>query len=170
MSHIISVATHISQILEKSNNTLLARGPTVATVMTMTRSRAGGMVRIRSIHGATSSPGTEQAGSLFKRALETHCECFHIKNLSTHLSSQSPGLTVDQTLHKLTVVGSHVLQSSSLDFLKDEVTSIYLPKLLGLAIVQQIPVIAPDTSIISSLTHKILTEELGKSVVVVVHP
>jgi hypothetical protein len=87
-----------------------------------------------------------------------------------HLSSRSPGLSVDQTLHILTIVGSHALQSSSLDFLKNEVTSIYLLKLLGLAIVQQIPMIALDTSIISSLTHKILTEELGKSVVVVVHP
>jgi hypothetical protein len=136
MSHIISAATHIPQILEESSNTLLVRGPMVATVTTMTRSRARGMVRIRSIHGATSSPGMEQAGSLFKRALETHCECFHVKNLSTHLSSRSPGLSVDQTLYKLAIVGSHALQSSSLDFLKDEVTSIYLPKLLGLAIVQ----------------------------------
>jgi hypothetical protein len=73
-------------------------------------------------------------------------------------------------LNELAVVRSHALQSRSLDFLKDEVTTIYLLKLLGLAIVQQIPVIAPDTSIISSLTHKILTKELGKSVVVVVHP
>jgi hypothetical protein len=93
------------------------------------------MVRIRSIHGATSSPGTEKTGSLFKRALETHSECFHVKNLSTHLSSLSPGLSVDQTLNKLAIVGSHALQSRSLDFLKDEVTSIYLSKLLGLAIV-----------------------------------
>jgi hypothetical protein len=170
VSHIISVATHIPQILEEGSNTLLARGPMVAMVATMTRSIARGMVRIRSIHGATSSPGTEQTGSPFKRALETHSECFHVKNLSTHLSSLSPGLSVDQTLHKLAIVGSHALQSSSLDFLKNEVTSIYLLKLLGLAIVQQIPVIAPDTSIISSLTHKILMKELGKSVVVVVHP
>jgi hypothetical protein len=141
-----------------------------AMVATVTSSRARGMVRIRSIHGATSSPGTEQTGSLFITALETHCECFHVKNLSTHLSSRSPGLSIDQTLHILTIVGSHALQSSSLDLLKNEVTSIYLPKLLGLAIVQQVPVITPDTSIISSLTHKILTKELGKSVVVVVHP
>jgi hypothetical protein len=137
-------------------------------VETVTSSRARGMVSIRSIHGATSSPGTEQTGSLFITALETHCECFNIKNLSTHLSSLSPGLPVDQTLHILTIVGGHALQSSSLDLLKDEVTPIYLPKLLGLAIVQQVPVIAPDTSIISSLTHKILMEKLGKSVVVVV--
>jgi hypothetical protein len=128
------------------------------------------MVRIRSIHGATSSPGTEQTQSLFKGALEAHSEGFHVKNLSTHLTSLSPGLSIDQTLNELAVVRSHALQSRSLNFLKDEVTTIYLPKLLGLAIVQQIPVIAPDTSIISSLTHKILTKELGKSVVVVVHP
>jgi hypothetical protein len=70
-------------------------------------------------------------------------------------------------MHKLTVVGSHALQ---LDLLQNEVTTIYLPKLVGLAVVQQVLVIAPDTSIISSLTHQILTEELGKSVVVVVHP
>jgi hypothetical protein len=107
----------------------------VAMVTTVTSSRARGTVRIRSIHGATSSPGTEQAGSLFKTALETHCECFHLKNLSTHLSSQSPGLSVDQTLHILTIVGSHALQSSSLELLKNEVTSIYLLKLLGLVIV-----------------------------------
>jgi hypothetical protein len=87
-----------------------------------------------------------------------------------HLSSLSPGLPVDQTLHKLTIVGSHALQSSSLDLLKNKVTTIYLSKLVGLAVVHQVPVIAPDTSIISSLTHQILTEELGKSVVVVVHP
>jgi hypothetical protein len=128
------------------------------------------MVRIRSIHGATSSPGTEQTRSLFKGALEAHGEGFHVKNLSTHLTSLSPGLSVDQMLNELAVVRSHALQSRSLDFLKDEVTTIYLPKLLGLAIVQQIPVIAPDTSIISSLTHKILTKELGKSIVLVVHP
>jgi hypothetical protein len=170
MSHIISAATHIPQILEESSDTLLARGPMVAMMTTVTSSRARGMVRIRSIHGATSSPGTEQAGSLFKTALETHYECLHVKNMSTHLGSRSSGLSVDQTLHKLTIVGSHTLQSSTLDFLKNEVTTIDLPKLLGLAIEQQIPVIAPDTSIISSLTHKILAEELGKSVVVVVHP
>jgi hypothetical protein len=105
----------------------------VATVMTMTRSRARGMVSIRSIHGATSSPGMEQAGSLLKTTLETHCECFHLKNLSTH--SRNPGLPVDQMLHILTIVGSHALQSSSLDLLKNEVTTIYLPKLVGLAIV-----------------------------------
>jgi hypothetical protein len=142
----------------------------MALVATMTRSRARGMMRIRSLHGGTSSPGTEHAGSLFKTSLESHSECLHVHNLSTHLSSLSPGLFVDQTLHILTIVGSHALQSSSLDFLEDEVTTIYFLKLVGLAIEQQIPVIAPNTSIISSLTHKILTEELGKSIVVVVHP
>jgi hypothetical protein len=170
MSHIISAATHIPQILEERSNTLLARGPRMAMVMTVTSSRTRGTVRIRSIHGVTSRPGTEQTGSLFKTTLETHCESLHLQNLSTHLSSLSPGLPVDQTLHILTVVGSHALQSSSLDLLKNEVTTIYLPKLVGQAVVHQVPVIAPGTSIISSLTHQILTEELGKSVVVVVHP
>jgi hypothetical protein len=170
ISHIINAATHIPQILEESSNTLLVRGPMVAMVTMVTSSRARETMRIRSIHGVTSSTGTEQAGSLFKTALETQCECFHLKNLSMHLSSLSPGLPVDQTLHILTIVRGHALQSSSLDLLKDEVTPIYLPKLLRLAIVQQVPMIAPDTSIISSLTHKILTEKLGKSVVVVVHP
>jgi hypothetical protein len=127
VSHIIRAATHIPQILEEGSKALLARGPMVATVVAVTamaRSRARGMVWIRSIHSVTSSPGTEQTGSLFKGALETHNECFHVKNLSTHLSSLSPGLSIDQTLHKLAIVGSHALQSGSLDFLKDEVTSI----------------------------------------------
>jgi hypothetical protein len=167
MSHIISAVTHIPQILEECSNTFLARGPMMAMMTMVTSSRARGTVRIKSIHGATSSPGMEQAGSLFKTTLETHCECLHLQNLSTHLSSLSLGLPVDQTMHKLTVVGSHALQ---LDLLQNEVTTIYLPKLVGLAVVQQVLVIAPDTSIISSLTHQILTEELGKSVVVVVHP
>jgi hypothetical protein len=78
-----------------------------------------------------------------------------------HLTSLSPGLSVDQTLNELAVVRSHALQSGSLDLLKDEVTTIYLSKLLELVIVQQIPVIAPDTSIISSLTQKILPEMAG---------
>jgi hypothetical protein len=73
-------------------------------------------------------------------------------------------------LHILIVVGSHALESGPLHLLKNEVTTVDLPKLVGLAIVQQVPVIAPDTSIISSLTYQILTEELGKSTVVVVHP
>jgi hypothetical protein len=55
--------------------------------------------------------------------------------LSTHKSSLSPGLPDDQTLHKLTVVGSHALESGSLHLLKNEVTTINLPKLVGLAIV-----------------------------------
>jgi hypothetical protein len=72
MSHIIRVATHLPQVLEERSNTLLARGPRVAMVMTVTSSRTRGMVRVRSIHGGTSSPGTEQTGSFFKTTLETH--------------------------------------------------------------------------------------------------
>jgi hypothetical protein len=170
MSHIIRAATHLPQALEERSNTLLARGPRVAMATTVTSIRTRGTVRIRSIHGGTSRPGTEQSGSLFKATLETHGESLHVHKLSTHLRSRSPGLPVDQTLNILTVVGSHALESGSLHLLKNEVTTIYLLKLVGLAIEQQIPVIAPDTSIISSLTNQILTEELGKSIVVVVHP
>jgi hypothetical protein len=35
MSHIISVATHLPQVLEERNNTLLARGPRVVMVTTV---------------------------------------------------------------------------------------------------------------------------------------
>jgi hypothetical protein len=72
MSHIISVATHLPQVLEERSNTLLARRPRVAMMTTVTSSRARGMERIRSIHGGTSRPGTKQTGSLFKTTLETH--------------------------------------------------------------------------------------------------
>jgi hypothetical protein len=117
----------------------------------------------RSSHGTTSSPTAEQTRSLLKRATKTYGEGFHINNLSTHLTTRSLWLSVDQTLNKLAVIGSHTLQSGFLDFLKDEVTSIYLPELLGLAIVKQILVVAPDTRIIPILAHKILTKELRKS-------
>jgi hypothetical protein len=72
MSHIIRAATHLPQILEERSNTLLVRGPRVAMVTMVTSTRTRGTVRIRSIHGGTSRPGTEQAGSLFKTTLETH--------------------------------------------------------------------------------------------------
>jgi hypothetical protein len=72
MSHIIRAATHLPQVLEERSNTLLARRPRVAMVTTVTSSRARGTVRVRSIHGGTSRPGTEQSRSLFKATLETH--------------------------------------------------------------------------------------------------
>jgi hypothetical protein len=125
-------------------------------------------VRIRSNHGTTPSPSADQTRNLIKRATKRHNEGIHINNLSTHQTSRRP--SIDQTLDKLAVVGSHALQGGFLDFLKDEVTSIYLPELLGLAIVKQISVVAPDSHIIPSLAHKILTKELRKSIVVVVHP
>jgi hypothetical protein len=117
----------------------------------------------RSSHGMTSCPSAEQTRSLLKRATKTYGEGFHINNLSTHLTSRSLWLFIDQTLNKLAVVGSITLQSGSLDFLKDEVTSIYLPDLLRLAVVKQIPVVATNTRIIPILAHKILTKELRKS-------
>jgi hypothetical protein len=170
MSHIIRAATHLPHALEERSNTLLARGPRMAMAMTVTSTRARGTVRVRSIHGGTSSPGMRQSGSLLKATLKTHRESLHVHNLSTHLRRRSPVLPVDQTLNILTVVGGHALERGSLHLLKNEVTTIDLPKLVGLAIEQQVPVISPDTSIISSLTNQILTEELGKSIVVVVHP
>jgi hypothetical protein len=125
-------------------------------------------VRIKSSLGTTPSPNSDQTWSLLKRATKRHIEGIHLNELSTHHTSRSP--SVDQTLDKLAVVGSHALQGGSLDFLKDEVTSIYLPEFLGLAIVKEIPVVAPDTRIIPNLAHKIAAKELSKSIVVVVHP
>jgi hypothetical protein len=170
VSHIIRAATHLPHALEERSNTFLARGPRVAMATTMTRTRTRGAERIRSIHGGTPRPGTEQSGSLLKATLETNSESLHVHKLTTHLGSRSPGLPVDQTLNILTIVGSHALESGPFQLLENEVTTINLPKLVGLAIEQQIPVIAPDTSIVSSLTNQILTEELGKSIVVEVHP
>jgi hypothetical protein len=117
----------------------------------------------------TPSRSADQTWNLIKRATKRHCEGIHINKLSSHQTSRSP--SVDQTLDKLAVVGSHALQGGSLDFLKDEVTSIYLPEFLELAIVKQIAMVAPHTRIIPSLAHKIAAKELRKSiVVVVVHP
>jgi hypothetical protein len=77
---------------------------------------------------------SDHAGNLLKRATKRQSEGIHLKDLSMHHTSRSP--SVDQTLDKLAVVGSHTLHGGSLDFLKDEVTSINLPEILGLSIVE----------------------------------
>jgi hypothetical protein len=125
-------------------------------------------VRIKSSLGTTLGPSGDDAWNLLKRATKRQSEGIHLKDLAMHHTSRSP--CVDQTLDKLAVVGSHTLHGGSLDFLKDEVTSINLPDFLGLAIVEQIPVVAPDTRIIPCIAHKIAMKELRKSIVVVVHP
>jgi hypothetical protein len=58
--------------------------------------------------------------------MKRQSEGIHLNELSTHHTSRSP--SVDQTLDKLAVVGSHALHGGSLDFLKDEVTSINHPQ------------------------------------------
>jgi hypothetical protein len=55
-----------------------------------------------------------------------------------------------------------MLHGDPLDFLKDEVTTINLPEALGLAVEEQISVVASKTRIITSFAHKIASEEFSK--------
>jgi hypothetical protein len=165
VSHIIRVATYFPHVLEEIRKTLLARG---SMVVTRARSRTRSTVRIMSSLGANLNPRSDHPWNILISATKRHSVGLHLKGLSTHHTIRGPFL--DQMLDILAIVGSHTLHGGSLDFLKDEVTTMNLPEFLGLAIVYQILVVAPDTRIISSLAHKIATKELRKSIVVVVHP
>jgi hypothetical protein len=89
-------------------------------------------VRIKSSLGTTLSPSSDHPWNILISATKRHSVGLRLKDLSTHHTSRSPYF--DQTLDKLAIVGSHMLQGGSLDFLKDEVTAMVLPKFLGLAI------------------------------------
>jgi hypothetical protein len=129
VSHIIHDATHFPHVLKESDKNLLARGLKVAT---RASSRTRSTVRIKSSLGATLSPSGDHPWNILKSATKRQSLGLHLNDLSMHHTSRSP--SVDQTLDKLAIVGSHTLQGGPLDFLKDEVIAINLPEFLGLAI------------------------------------
>jgi hypothetical protein len=117
---------------------------------------------------ATLSPRSDHPKNILICATKRRSVGLHLSDLPTNHTRGSPDL--NQTLDILAIVRSHVLHGGPLDFLKYEVTSMNLPKAHGLVVEQQILVVAPDTCIIPSFAHKIATEELCKSIVIVVHP
>jgi hypothetical protein len=75
----------------------------------------------------------------------------------------------EKTLYKLELVGGHALLHRHLQLTEDEITATDLLQIIWMAIAHQVDMVMATTSLVTGLACKILPEELGQGVVVVVH-